>query len=158
MEPGFFKAKPISWKADLNQNGKPFVNVKFNNGLYWRGWLVGNAIQYTVDSLALMGFKGRNAQELNTNPNALNKDKEVDIKVDFIKNADGSFYIKNGQKQLEVTGVWPPYQQKEVSQEAAMELKSIDLRAYLQSGGQSKKGQDQGSMYDDAFTTDDIPF
>lgn len=180
----FYDAKPVSWRADVTDNGKVYVAVKFDIGLWWRGWLEGKAIQFTVDALHAMGFKGANPNDLNTNPNALNKNAVVGALVDWMKNADGTFYVdkKNGQKRLEVAGVWPQGgAKKEISAQATTTLQSIDLRAYLAESEKtnpnvqkvketqdSQKQPQQGSQgtnqgqhqpqTDPAYASDDIPF
>lgn len=172
--PGYYKARPVSWKADVNKNNKPFANVKFDNGLYWRGWLTGNAIQYTVDALHLMGFSGRSPNDLNIDDNALDKNREVDISIDWMKNADGAVYEKDGKAQLEVAGVWPPYEKKSLDPQNVKTLEGMDLRAYLKESQKTmpvvenlKKAQEQWKPdqfssnqinTDQMFTSDDIPF
>jgi hypothetical protein len=163
-EPGYFKSKPVSWSAERNNNGKPFINVKFENGLYWRKFLVGGAIQIAADALFLMGFKGKTANDINKDQNALDRSKEVDISVDWIKNADGSYYLKEGKKVLEVTGVWPPYQKKEISQADQIELAGIDLRGYLQNSknnlGTPVAKESKEALLPPAseYNSDNIPF
>lgn len=187
LKPGtFYDAKPTSWRADVTDNGKVYVAVKFDIGLWWRGWLEGNAIQFTVDALHAMGFSGQNPNDLNTNPNALNKEAVVGCLVDWMKNADGTFYVdkKSGQKRLEVAGVWPQGgARKEISPQATSTLQSIDLRAYLaesektnpnvqkvkqtqdnmqnqQQAQQGSQGANQGHQVqtNQNYAKDDIPF
>lgn len=173
-EPGFVHGKPSSWRSDVNKNGKPFVSVRFDNGIWWRAWLVGEATQFAVDALVGMGFNGVDPNELNDNPHALDKTVEVGMKVDWMKSQDKSRYLKDGKPVLEATGVWPPYQKKEISPENKIILKGIDLRAFVIESKKTIKmperkdinpqtqspplNQAQGQNPGEGFASDEIPF
>ena len=159
---GKYLTKPQSWGSGLNKNGKPFAWVKFANGAFYQGYFVDGAIEYTVKSLYIAGFRGKTSQDLN-NDKALNKNKEVEIVVEH-EDYEGKTYSK-------VAWINDPNKRKVLDPADVKTLQGIDLRAYVSDlnneNPDSLNAKDvknvQDSMksnqnVDSNFTAEDIPF
>jgi len=70
--------RPVGWWVKEYQPGKWVVEVKFENGLYWKGYPVGNGRgpEFCRDALNAMGFSGVSLADLTTE-SALNKEAPV---------------------------------------------------------------------------------
>lgn len=73
-----------SWGIRETQAGTPQVFVKFDLGLTWFGTLKeGRAQEITLEALVTMGFMGDDLTELVNNENALDKNKDVAVVVEY---------------------------------------------------------------------------
>lgn len=126
----FYKATPTKWMGGFNVNNKPrvlaqFITEKYPKGVWYEAYLVGEATQYTVDAMKLMGFNGKSLGDMNR-PEFFTP-KEVSILVKKETYTDSNGQTKTIDK---VTGIWPA-DGGGVSDEDQASLDTIDLRAYF---------------------------
>ncbi len=167
LDAGTYTTRVKNFHADLNSNGKPYAVVYFENGARYQGYFVGGAAEWTTNNLIAAGFKGTNPNDLN-GPNALDKNKDIEIVVNHEKGQDGKV-------RAVVAFINKPYEQKEIDASSVAVLKGINLRGYMQEAGVKPGEQkaasnemfnqapphtdtDYNVSTDAAFTSDDIPF
>ncbi len=61
---GRHDAKAIAMDLGITESNKEYVNIRFEltgdekGGINWRGWLTDKALEYTVKSLRILGWRG----------------------------------------------------------------------------------------------------
>lgn len=90
IQAGRHIAHPQAWGVRETKSGDPQIYVKFDLGLTWFGSLKeGRAREITLESLVTMGFMGDDLSELVSNENALDKNKDVALVVEYEANQNG---------------------------------------------------------------------
>ncbi len=158
---GSYPAKISYWDCAYNDNGKLYVNVKFNIGeegeaCFGRWYFIeGKCMEITTKALYAMGFRGGSAADL-TKPNALNKNLELSVSI------ENNLY--NNRTTSRVAWVNTPFK-KEYDPGDVKRMGGVDMRAYMaeiandnQTHTQEAKNESFEVATDANFTADDIPF
>lgn len=156
---GYYDVKVKSYGSGLSKETRsPYAWVKFDNGLFWRGYLSEKTIERTTLSLAVCGFNGASLADLNKE-GILNLKNNVNVSVTHeVKQTKGG----GTNKVATVKWINPPYTKKELDPQDTLVLEGIDLRAHmavarkeLGDGVINNSIQEtQGSE----FTSENIPF
>lgn len=158
IKEGYYKVKVKSYGANETSKGTPKAWVKFDNGLFWQGFITDTEMnngktvaQSTVEQLVFMGFQGKDLNDLNKE-NALNTSEEFDVEVKHR-------VTDKGLTVAEVAWV-STNTRKEVAPDVQSRLKKVDLRAHVKEAmnffGVNKKPNQKSNQPE--FTADDIPF
>jgi len=158
---GQYPAKLAYWSCEYNDNGKLFVNVKFNVGesndaCFGRWYFIeGKCMEITTKALYTMGFRGKSAADL-TKPNALDKNADITVTIEN--------EVYNNRTISKVAWVNKPFK-KEYDAGDVKRMGGVDMRAYMaevakDNPSHTQEAKEQGTSVatDATFTADDIPF
>ncbi|MBE9542529.1 MAG: hypothetical protein IMF01_09440 [Proteobacteria bacterium] len=140
-----------SWTVGRSKNkNTPYVKVTFDNYIDWTGWLTDKTMERTMQTLAMMGFKGSNLGMLKDD-NALNKELELAAVIEEAREYKGKWY--HSAKWINKVGGF--------AGDMDDDLANMDTRAYINNpiDVNSEPSNDYSDIHTDAsFTADDIPF
>lgn len=123
IEEGWYDVKVQGWGAGLSQEKKtPFAWVKFDNGLFWRGYWTANTAANTSKQLATMGFNGEKPSDM-AGEEALIKGHVVHVLV------ENEAY--NGKTTSKVVWVKEAGAKAELDPSDIKEMDGFDIRAYM---------------------------
>ena len=84
----------LSWEFGHTPNtGSPYIDVRLDHNISWRGWLTDRAFSNTMKQLRHMGLKGT-VSDLMCNRESLPVNVEVTAKIDEIRDYNGTYYYK----------------------------------------------------------------
>ena len=138
-----------SWAfKTIPTTGNKLVEIRFDNYITWNGYFTKKAMENTMATLKVMGFKGANVQDL-ANPDSLVTDVEYGAVIGEIREYNGKFYYN--AKFINSTRI----KGFDESSKELMDDFDIDTRAYIEDAEDlSPAANSEGSH----FTADDIPF
>ena len=155
-----------NWTAGVSKEKKtPFIRVNFEGGITWTGWLSSDkAKEITIKALHVMGFRGTDLGQIKM-ANALDTERDIVAVIGEVRKwQDKTYYDAAFINRAAKKG----FQADSKDNGIFETLKDIDTRAHIEDAQDTTPKEDTAKdnapkedynpVYEQSFTTEEIPF
>lgn len=149
-----------SWTAGVSKEKKtPFIRVSLEGGITWTGWCASDkSKEITIKALQVMGFKGTDLSQIKM-ADALDTERDIVAVIGEVRKwKDQTYYDAKFINRTSKKGFQTDSKEGDVFET----LRDIDTKAHIEDAEDmsEKKDEEIGHhpVFDQAFTTDQIPF